>query len=264
MTIKIGIPVAESKTQYYINKAYVDYVHEADMKAVMIMPGHNFEETVKLLDGIVLPGGIDVDPIYYGEDNYTSYTCDPEKDSFERGLFHTFRKANKPIFGICRGFQLIALEYMNAMPKMRDFVEFCTNIGNHNQVRDQELSRNIFQHYVDTLPYLLYNETEQDMTNVKCIPVNSMHHQCLLTNFMEKNIIGVEGFRMAAWTSRGIKQKKGKKVVVCEAFNIFNWGAPILAVQWHPEELKDLQLIFNFFSKHCTKKGGKPYASLEH
>ena len=264
MSIKIGIPISESKTQYYINKAYVEYIHEAGMQAVILIPEHDLDGMVRLLDGLILPGGIDVDPIYYGTDNNTSYVCDPEKDAFERGVFHMFRKANKPIFGICRGFQLIALEYISIIPRVGEFVEFCTDILNHNQVKDQEISRGSFQHYVDMLPHLLYNKIGQDKTGIKRMPVNSMHHQCLLTNFVEKNIIDIEGFRMLSWTSRGIKQKKNENIVVCEAFSIIDWKAPILAVQWHPEELKDLHLISNFFSKYCKKKRSQHYVNLEH
>ncbi len=56
---------------------------------------------------------------------------------------------------------------------------------------------------------------------------------------------------MAAWTQRGLKVSKNKASteVVCEAFRILKWGSPILAVQWHPEELRDLSLLQNFFTK---------------
>ena len=40
---------------------------------------------------------------------------------------------------------------------------------------------------------------------------------------------------------------------------IDNWESPVLAVQWHPEELRDLNLIKNFFGRNCRKK--KPRAA---
>jgi hypothetical protein len=63
---------------------------------------------------------------------------------------------------------------------------------------------------------------------------------------------------MAAWTTRGLKEKqpKGTSPVVCEAFRILKWGeSRILAVQWHPEEIKDYELIKRFFitSKELSK-----------
>ena len=74
--MKIGITTSESKTQYYINQAYIDYIHEAGMQAFMIMKTHDIGMMVNMLDGLILPGGIDIDPIYYGTDNYTSFQSD--------------------------------------------------------------------------------------------------------------------------------------------------------------------------------------------
>ena len=83
----------------------------------------------------------------------------------------------------------------------------------------------------------------------KNIYVNSMHHQCLITDFVDPAVVSVRNFEMAAWTARGLKLSKAHKTQkVCEAFRIKDWNAPILAVQWHPEELVDTELLHNFFS----------------
>jgi gamma-glutamyl-gamma-aminobutyrate hydrolase PuuD len=250
--IKIALPASISKTQYYINQAYSDYVAEAGMFPVVITPGMTPELALSMCDGLLLPGGIDLDPIYYGEDNHTSYSVDPEKDAFERALFHTFREAGRPIFGICRGFQLIAREYLNAFPDMVEFIDFWTDIPQHQQTGSLSLSRTIHSHFVNISPYYLYNEGTKVPGR---IPVNSMHHQCLYVDFEKEGVVGVNNFRMAAWTTRGLKidakdLKKGNYYpLVCEAFRVFDWGSPIFAVQWHPEELKDLALIRNFFTQ---------------
>jgi hypothetical protein len=55
-----------------------------------------------------------------------------------------------------------------------------------------------------------------------------------------------------AWTRRGF-EKKDKEIVV-EAFRINTWPSKVLAVQWHPEELSDLELLRNFFSPKEKKK----------
>lgn len=254
--MKIGIPVSESKTQHYVNRAYIDYVHEAGMQAVMLAKTHDVGMMVNMLDGLILPGGIDIDPIYYGIDNYDSYRSDPEKDIFERTIFHAFRKANKPIFGICRGFQLIIYEYLNINPELGEFLDFWTNIPGHNQVNDQQIDRTSHQHFVDHFPYLLYGSPKKildNKTTTTTMPVNSMHHQGLIINFDEKRFIKIQGFRPIAWTHRGLDSKKEKSLMVCEAFQITGWRAPILAVQWHPEELKDIKLLRNFFLHNNNK-----------
>ena len=240
---KIGIPLSKSKTQYFINQEYVQYVAAAGLEPIMISPEMSDDTVFKTIDGLLLPGGIDLDPIFYGEDNYMSYSADQEKDTFERNLFHMARTVGIPIFGICRGFQLIIREYLKEDPTMDEFLTFETHIPNHNQVNEQTLSRDAYQHFVNFVPAILYGDNNH---NIERMPVNSMHHQCLLADFKKRDVIGARAFRMAAWTTRGLKEKqpKGTSPVVCEAFRILKWGeSRILAVQWHPEEIKDYELI---------------------
>ena len=248
MNMKIGITASASKSQYFINQAYVQYVSEAGLTPILITPEIPDKVVLEMIEGLLLPGGIDLDPIYYGEDNTSSFNVDPEKDAFERKLFHKARERGIPIFGICRGFQLIAREYMLAKDKIGEFLYFCEHINEHNQVDNQTLARNIHQHFVEYNPRTLYGVKPESA--IPChIPVNSMHHQCLIADFKQKNILGTHSFRMAAWTQRGLKANKNKASteVVCEAFRILEWDSPILAVQWHPEELRDLTLLQNFF-----------------
>lgn len=257
--MNIGITMSESKTQYFINQTYMNYIHKAGMQAFPLTRNTDVNLAVSMLDGLVLPGGIDIDPIYYGEDNYSSYGVDPEKDEFEREVFHAFRKAGKPIFGICRGFQLIVCEYLMSKPDLLKFLTFLPTISDHNQVNDQQLDRDTYLHFVDFIPALLYNKGSK---SVDSIPVNSMHHQGLLADFGKKGVIGAQGFKMAAWTLRGLKiKKKAAKentTVICEAFKIFGWGAPILSVQWHPEEIMDVDLIHNFFTEGSSNYAPAP------
>jgi gamma-glutamyl-gamma-aminobutyrate hydrolase PuuD len=128
------------------------------------------------------------------------------------------------------------------------FLTFYTHISSHAQTSDQKLSRTQAQHFVTYIPDILYGSGNK---KPKALPVNSMHHQCLTADFKIDNITSYKGFRMAAWTDRGIRVEKGNHYeVVCEAFRITGWGkSDILAVQWHPEELKDKALLVNFFAK---------------
>ncbi|MBT9253034.1 MAG: gamma-glutamyl-gamma-aminobutyrate hydrolase family protein [Brockia lithotrophica] len=63
---------------------------------------------VDRVDGLLLAGGYDVDPAYYGEAPASGLgTVEPLRDTFEIALVRVFRRAGRPILGICRGAQVL-------------------------------------------------------------------------------------------------------------------------------------------------------------
>ena len=58
-------------------------------------------------DGLLLAGGGDVDPAFYGEENTASNGIDRVRDEAELQLCERFADQGKPILGICRGHQLL-------------------------------------------------------------------------------------------------------------------------------------------------------------
>ncbi len=58
-------------------------------------------------DGLLVPGGADVDPALYGQENTASEGIDHDRDRDELTLIRQFMEARKPIFGICRGHQIL-------------------------------------------------------------------------------------------------------------------------------------------------------------
>ena len=62
----------------------------------------------RLCDGLILQGGADVSPTYYGQTTLRDdWAGDPTDDAYEMGLVEAFLEQGKPIFGICRGMQLL-------------------------------------------------------------------------------------------------------------------------------------------------------------
>lgn len=103
------------------NAAYVRYVAAAGYTPVLVPMESDPAVISEMADGLLLAGGIDIDPIHYGVSNYASFGVDPEKDASERALFHAFREYKKPIFGICRGFQLIFRELLHAHEENEEY-----------------------------------------------------------------------------------------------------------------------------------------------
>ena len=53
-------------------------------------------------DGLLIPGGADVNPVLYGQENTASEGIDDSRDADEIALAKCFFAAGKPVFGICR------------------------------------------------------------------------------------------------------------------------------------------------------------------
>lgn len=65
-------------------------------------------EMLEGLDGLILSGGYDIWPFFYGENPHkeTAYFL-PQRDLFELALYKTARQMNIPVFGVCRGLQIV-------------------------------------------------------------------------------------------------------------------------------------------------------------
>lgn len=61
----------------------------------------------EIYDRLVLPGGGDIDPSYFGQENDGSNRIDKELDEQQFSIFRKFFDAGKPVLGICRGCQII-------------------------------------------------------------------------------------------------------------------------------------------------------------
>ena len=159
----IVIPAGPEKTTYQINKAYVEYVFGAKHTPFIALPQHNAEALTEGNAGLLLPGGKDIDPIHYGDNNWGSHASDPEKDAFERKVFWAFLKKGKPIFGICRGFQLIVREYIIKHRKVSEDLLYQQHIQGHATNSEFSLSRAIPSHYIKVRPDLLYGGSKKTL-----------------------------------------------------------------------------------------------------
>ncbi|MDQ4046570.1 MAG: gamma-glutamyl-gamma-aminobutyrate hydrolase family protein [Actinomycetota bacterium] len=69
-------------------------------------------DVFRALDGVILPGGGDLDPRLYGEEpGKACYDVNPEQDCLDSAVARRAIAAGLPLFGICRGHQLLNVLY---------------------------------------------------------------------------------------------------------------------------------------------------------
>lgn len=97
-------------------RSYVEAVQRAGGLVLMLPPDERLledpEEVLDLLDGLVLAGGVDIDPASYGaEPHAETVETIPERDRFEIALTRAAIERDLPVLGICRGMQLINVAF---------------------------------------------------------------------------------------------------------------------------------------------------------
>ena len=98
--VRIVIPVLPCDVTNYVNA-----VESNGGEAVVKNSSYGFE--VEKYDGLLLPGGIDIDPRCYGCANLACGTINSALDDLQETFLRSFVEAGKPVLGICRGHQLV-------------------------------------------------------------------------------------------------------------------------------------------------------------
>ena len=95
--------------------SYVDAVYKSwgiPVTLPILKDVSAIREQVKLLDGLILSGGRDVDPHFYGEEPLEKLEAIfPERDVHEMALIRAAIDLKKPILAICRGMQILNVTY---------------------------------------------------------------------------------------------------------------------------------------------------------
>lgn len=167
------------------------------------------EELAEFLDGLLLPGGNDINPLYFNEDPHPGLgKVHPFRDALEIRLIHAMIQRNKPILGICRGCQILNVATGGNM--VQDIASQIEAPIQHSQ----KSPRFHASHYVRIAPgsKLAAIAAQEELA------VNSYHHQA-------NRQVG-PGFQVTAYASDG----------VVEAFESIG-ETFILGVQWHPEHM---------------------------
>jgi putative glutamine amidotransferase len=179
------------------------------------------------LDGMLLPGGGDIDPnIYHAEKHKTTGGIDNDRDRTEIALTQWAYEDDLPTFGICRGIQVMNVALGGTLVQdIPSLVETELRHDTTNEPRAQIL------HNVK----LAKDSVLAKIVGTNLIDVNSLHHQS----------IGVASpkVRVTGHAPDG----------VVESIEVPNKDF-ILAVQWHPEDLIDNdERMLNIFKVFIEK-----------
>jgi putative glutamine amidotransferase len=107
----IGIPTSsrDENGRVGLPAAYVEGVRRAGGLPFLLPPGEpRLEAFIELIDGLLLPGGGDVDPrLYGGQDHATLYGIDAARDEAEIRLACHAAESGMPLLCVCRGAQVL-------------------------------------------------------------------------------------------------------------------------------------------------------------
>lgn len=186
------------------------------------------------VQGMLLTGGVDIDPARYGEERVEAVTAvEPERDAFEFELIAATREARLPVFGICRGIQVMNVAFGGSL------------------VQDipSQMSGTV-AHTVPAPPFAIAHEVwvskgsrlwtlmQEKMVDGETCSVNSRHHQAI-------NRLA-PGFEVTATAPDG----------VVEAIECANYPSFCLGVQWHPENFwrtGEFRPLFEGFIEACGR-----------
>lgn len=225
MTPTIAIPkLGPGLLRKYLGAQYVTALKNAGASVRWIGPDDT--AAVKTCDGLLLPGGDDIDPKLYGQT--PTEKCgkqNPLRDEIDPILLKTFLETGKPILGVCRGMQM-----MNV---------FCGGTL-HQDIKDiQKIDHSQFRKLRKTCHSVSIAENSllRRIVGSGEIAVNTLHHQAA-------DIPG-HGLQVSAVSPDGFAE-----AIELPDHQFF------LGVQWHPEHLQHMDAhkkIITAFIEACKE-----------
>ena len=243
-----------NKTLQYVEQSIAHWLMSAGAMVVMVPcpTGETARGDTKLshyaewLDGVVMHGGADVWPGSYGEVPLKdAWIGDQIRDLYDLALVEAFEQAGKPIFGVCRGLQLINVAFGGTL-----YQDIEAQHDGGLRHRDPVTYDQNF-HEIEVVPGTRLSKLFPDTHTAR---VNSIHHQGV------KDI--APGFDIEAWSlpdrvPEAIRRRSDRG------------RSYIAATQWHPEfhkqgsnETVDDTPILHDFLWACATAKVAPRSSL--
>jgi putative glutamine amidotransferase len=196
------------------------------------------EDALAGVDGLLLSGGVDIDPGRYGEPVHpATVDIEPARDAFEIGLVQAARTRQLPVFAICRGIQILNVAYGGTLvqdipSQISGALEHILEVPPHQAY---DYAHEIWIEKESALARLMSDR----LSDADTCEVNSRHHQAV------KKL--APGFQVSATAPDGIIEAiEDPTVPFC------------LGVQWHPENYwrtGEFRALFEGFLE-ATKQSG--------
>jgi len=223
----IGIPASRDvgNERLFVNGDYTAAIVDAGGVPVILPPvvdARSVELQVRMVQGLLLIGGYDVDPALYGQEPLPQLgPVFPERDAYEIAAISAAADQGKPILAICRGIQVVNVAFGGTL--YQDLSQLPGPILQHNQKSDRAVPGHSVEIQMETMLSRIFGTVK--------IRTNSFHHQAIMDV--------APGFIISGQTSDGIIE------------GIENKDATILGVQWHPEMMYEkhpiMRRLFSWF-----------------
>ena len=203
------VPIHDAQMPSHLsNRFYVRALVKAGAAPVVIPIGdgadtESVRDLLDRLDGLLISGGIDIDPASYGRQREPATgESQPERDAYEFAVVREAVERNRPTLAICRGIQTLNVALGGTL--VQDLPEH-----SRNELWNQTAHRVVIEG----------GSRLERVVGEPVLDVNSLHHQAVEETG--------EGVRVVARADDG----------TIEAIEIE--GAPdVLGVQWHPEMIR--------------------------
>jgi putative glutamine amidotransferase len=208
IAITIGRDISGDERFLRLRRAYPAAVEAAGGAPMIVPPLEDADALRSILStaaGVLLPGGVDVDPAHFGEQPHAATTVDELRDRLEFAVIDWALERKVPTLGICRGQQVLNVKMGGSLHQ--DLPEL-----GHDHWQQTPWSE---PHH----PVRLASDSRlAAITGSTTLAVNSLHHQAV----REPG----RGLRPIGWSPDGV-------VEALEGTD-HPW---LVAVQFHPEHL---------------------------
>jgi putative glutamine amidotransferase len=222
--LRVGIISIYKKYDFWeFSRIWFDYVRQVEntgLAYASVIPCNTqyIKKHIEACDIIIFPWGEDIHPNLYGQEIEGSKSLHKNNDTFLLECLDIAINMKKPIFGICKGMQLINIYFWGSL------IQNIAHAELHNNLEKQNSSVHSIQLEWDSVLWDIFPEKKCD--------VNSIHHQAIDQLW--------EGLEVIAKSEdayiEAIKHSHKK----------------IIGVQWHPEMMSDNTKFFRIILEHLS------------